>query len=73
MSYTLDEFCNDARADLKQENGPIGRECIARHLGPDKRSGAETIYADPEFDFRVTVHTNRGASKIRRTAIIHPG
>ena len=76
MAYSLMAFCEDARAELKQDTGPEARERIARHLekllvdpdfvathlGPDKRSGAETIYTDPDFDFRVMAHTNRGAS-----------
>ena len=76
MGYTLEQFCSDARTALRADAGPAGREIVARHLedllvdadfvntylGPDKRSGAETIYVDPEFDFRVMAHTNRGAS-----------
>ena len=76
MPYSLEQFCEDARASLRKETGPAGLESLARYLeklivdadfvaeylGPDKRSGAETIYIDPEFDFRVMAHTNRGAS-----------
>jgi hypothetical protein len=76
MTYSLEQFCEDARASLRKDKGPAGRESLARylekllfdanfvaeHLGPDRRSGAETIYIDPEFDFRVMAHTNRGAS-----------
>jgi len=76
MAYSLEDFCADARSELKRDSGPEGRECIARHLekllvdkdfvaahlGPEKPSGAETIYTDPDFDFRVMAHTNRGAS-----------
>ena len=76
MPYSLDRFCEDARAALREDKGPAGREALARHLekllvdpdfvaehlGPDKRSGAETIYIDPEFDFRIMAHTNRGTS-----------
>ena len=76
MAYSLEEFCKDARAELTRDSGPEGRERVARHLekllvdedfvaehlGPDKRSGAETIYTDPDFEFRVMAHTNRGAS-----------
>ena len=76
MAYSLDDFCADARSELRRDIGPEGRERIARHLekllvdrdfvaahlGADKRSGAETIYTDPDFAFRVMAHTNRGAS-----------
>lgn len=76
MGYSLEQFCEDARIALRADNGPKGRENVARHLedllvdvdfvathlGPDKRSGAETVYVDPEFGFHVMAHTNRGAS-----------
>ena len=76
MTYSLEKFCEDGRASLRKDTGPAGREALARYLekllidadfvaeylGPDRRSGAETIYIDPEFDFRVMSHTNRGAS-----------
>lgn len=76
MGYSLREFCEDARTALRADPGPAGREKVARnlerllvdrefvaeHLGPDQPSGAETIYTDPELDFRVMAHTNRGAS-----------
>ena len=76
MTYTLEAFCEDARAELVQDSGPDGRERVARHLekllvdrgfiaahlGPDKRSGSEVIYTDPDFGFRVMAHTNRGTS-----------
>jgi len=76
MTYTLTEFCEHARSALKLDSAPAGREVVARclekllvdrefiatYLGPDKQSGAETIYTDPELDFRVMAHTNRGPS-----------
>ena len=77
MAYTLEQFCEDARAALAQDAGPKGREILARHLekllvdkdfvaahlGRDKPSGSEILYKDPEFDFQVMAHTNRGPSK----------
>lgn len=76
MGYSLERFCDDARTALRADAGPVGREVVARRLedllvdadfvatclGPDKRSGAETIYVDPEIGFHVMAHTNRGAS-----------
>lgn len=77
MTYTLEQFCADARAALAEDPGPAGRERLARHLekllvepefvaahlGPDKRSGAECLYEDPDFGFMVMAHTNRASSK----------
>jgi len=76
MPYTVEQFAADARAALSADPGPAGREIVrvhleslladeefvARHLGPDQPSGAETVYVDPEFGFRVMAHTNRGPS-----------
>lgn len=76
MTYSLEDFCGDARTALGQDTGPEGREQLARHLetlltdeefvathlGPDKPSGSEILYEDPDFGFRVMAHTNRGAS-----------
>jgi hypothetical protein len=76
MAYTLELFCEDARAALGEDPGPQGRQklteklefllgddsFIAAHLGPDKPSRAEIIYKDPDFGFQVMAHTNRGSS-----------
>lgn len=76
MGYTLEQFCVDAGAALDRDSGLSGREAVARHLeallvepdfvaehlGPDQPSGAETLYVDPDHDFRVMAHTNRGPS-----------
>lgn len=76
MTYTLEQFCSDAREALKLDPGPQGRKALAKHLeslladknfvathlGPDKPSGAEIIYKDPDFGFQVMAHTNRGSS-----------
>ncbi len=76
MGYSLEQFCTDAAAALTRDPGPAGREALARclesllvepgfvaaHLGPDKQSGAETLYVDPEHGFHVMAHTNRGPS-----------
>lgn len=77
MPYTLKEFCSDAGTALAEDAGPDGREKLARHLekllvdpgfvaeylGPDKPSGYETAFVDPEFGFHLMLHANRGASK----------
>ena len=76
MVFTLEGFCSAARSELRRDSGAAGRERVALHLerllvdvnfvrdylGPDKRSGVETVYIDEEFGFRVMAHTNRGAS-----------
>ena len=76
MAYTSEAFIADARVGVSHDSSPTGRECVARHLesslvgeefvteylGSGKRSGAETIYTNPQADFRVLAHTNRGKS-----------
>ena len=76
MSYTLEQFCQDARAALAEDSGPKGRDKLARHLerllvdkdfvathlGPDQPSGSEYLYEDPDYGFMVRAHTNRGPS-----------
>ncbi len=77
VPYPLEQFRHDARAALAEDAGPKGREILARHLeklladkefvathlGPDKPSGSEILYKDPDFGFQVMAHTNRGPSK----------
>ena len=76
MGYSLEQFCTDARAALARDQGPAGREALARHLealladpdfvaahlGPDQPSGTQTLSVDPDYGFRVMAHTNRGPS-----------
>ena len=76
MNPALERFRDEARAALAEDPGSRGHETVARHLealladkefvaahlGPDKRSGAECLYEDPDFGFRVLAHTNRSPS-----------
>ena len=41
MPYTLEQFCTDARTALAEDEGPSGREKLARHL--------EKLLVDPDF------------------------
>nr|MCH9675600.1 hypothetical protein [Gammaproteobacteria bacterium] len=75
MAYELDAFCKDCREALKSQAQPealetirvnlerlLGNEAfVAAHLGPDAEVGRETLYEDPELDFCVLAHINRGA------------
>jgi predicted metal-dependent enzyme (double-stranded beta helix superfamily) len=70
MTYTLEAFCEDARAALKRNAGADGREEIRRMLekllkdeaflakecGPDAAPGIRTVYRDKETGFNVLVH-----------------
>ncbi len=70
MTYTLDDFCDDARSILRSDHGDAGRENIrqnlekllgnaefvARTCGPDAERGIHTLYHDEETDFHVLAH-----------------
>lgn len=70
MTYTVENFCADARAAIKSDPGPDGREkvrqCLERLLkekdfiekecNSDMNAGVRTIYRDPETDFNLLVH-----------------
>lgn len=70
MAYTLDRFCDDARAALKADTGDGGRdkvrqslerllangEFVAERCGPDAERGVHTIYEDDELGFLVLAH-----------------
>ena len=74
MAYTLETFCKDCHTVLKSDKGPGGREKIrdlieklltntefvAEHLGPQVKTGRETLYEDPELKFCVLAHLDRG-------------
>ena len=70
MTYTLDQFCDEARAVLKADRGDDGREKIRRNLEqllaneefvaatcePDAEHGVHKLYHDEETDFHVLAH-----------------
>jgi len=70
MSYSLEDFCNDAREVLKDRDGPNGREEIrqkferllsdaafcATYTGPDNDLGVKQIYEDPDLHFCVLAY-----------------
>ena len=77
MSYTLEDFCRDANAALKADNGPASRQKIRVLLedllankdfvetavGDGVEIGVHTLYRDPELDFVVLAHVNDVARK----------
>ncbi len=70
MSYSLDDFCSDTRAILKDGDNPLAREQIrstlerllrdeefcAAYVGPDDESGMREIYQDPDLHFCVLAY-----------------
>ena len=72
MSYELESFTADARAILRSEPGPAGREkvralfekllqnpeFVRRHCA-DASPGLHLLYEDPELEFQVLAHINR--------------
>lgn len=70
MSYSLDRFCQDARAALTANPGHEGRdiarglleklltdpEFVASTLGDDQPAGVQTLYEDPDLDFCVLAY-----------------
>ena len=77
MSYSLDDFCDDARAILKESDDHNGRENIrqklelllrdaafcAAYVGPDNDSGVVQIFEDPSLHFCVLAY-NMAESRI---------
>ena len=75
MAYTLDAFCGDCAAILREDAGPGGKERVRINLerllanqqfvdeglGPDAAEGVDTLYRDPELGFCVLAHINRDA------------
>ena len=72
MAYDLDQFVADARAALKRDGGPNGREQVRRDLerllankefvekycGDQVPRGLKVLYEDPELGFQVLAHIN---------------
>jgi predicted metal-dependent enzyme (double-stranded beta helix superfamily) len=70
MSYSLSDFCDDARAILLESDDRNGRERIrqklelllcdtafcAAHVGPDSDSGVLQIFEDPDLHFCVLAY-----------------
>jgi hypothetical protein len=77
MAYTLDQFVQDARAALKADTGPGGRQKVSAHLeqllanpafieqhvGPDAPLGRHALYEDKELGFVVLAHVNKDPHK----------
>jgi len=70
MSYSLNDFCDDTRAILKEGDDHDAREQIrqklelllrdpvfcAQYVGPDNDSGMSQIYEDPDLNFCVLTY-----------------
>ena len=75
MSYTLNDFCDDTRAILKESDDKNGRNAIrqklesllgdeafcAEYVGPDNEAGMTQIYEDPDLHFCVLAYNMAGA------------
>ncbi len=70
MSYSLENFCDDARAILESHDDHDGRDQVrgkleqllldpdfrAEHVGPDSDAGVKQIYEDPDLGFCVLAY-----------------
>jgi len=70
MSYSLEQFCGDARQALERDEGPAGREQVRRalegllvdpgfcraYLGDDSAPGLRRLHEDPEQQFCVLAY-----------------
>ncbi len=70
MSYSLDDFCADARAILGEQDNHEGRDRIRQNLerllrdrafcsayvGPDNEAGVRQIHEDPDYRFCVLAY-----------------
>ncbi len=70
MSYSLDDFCRDARAILETRDDHEGRDQVrekleallcdpafcARYLGPGEKPGVRQVFEDPERHFCVLTY-----------------
>lgn len=75
MSYSLQEFCHDARSILKQRDDHHGRDQVrqgleallrdrafcAEHFGPGQAPGVRQIHQDPDLGFCVLVYNMTAA------------
>jgi len=73
MPYTLEQFCADAKTELKRSSGPDGRKAVMARMqqllaNPDfvakvfpseKPEGRTTLYEDKELGFCVLAHIDR--------------
>jgi len=70
MTYSLEDFCGDARALLAEGNGRVGRDEMRQNLETllgdpgfqedylveDDDSGMKQIYEDPDFGFCILIY-----------------
>ena len=74
MSYTLDQFADDCRSALTQDDGPDGREQVRRlveralrddaflaaHLEGDDLPERRVLFEDPDLGFCICAHVYDG-------------
>ena len=79
MEYTLEQFAEDCRSALREQETAAARETIraccsracnddefvAVHFGPDNTSPRNVLYEDPDLGFCILSHVNEGASESR--------
>lgn len=77
MTYTLDRFCADAGASLRTAPLPQALDAIAARLAdllaeksfveatfsPDMAPGKRELFHDPELDFYVFAHVQKGGKR----------
>ena len=79
MEYTLEQFADDCRAALGEQETKDARETIriccsracnddgfvATHFGPDNTSARKILYEDPDFGFCILSHVQDGSGDSR--------
>ena len=79
MGYTLEQFADDCRVALHEQETMAAREAIrtycsracnddefvAAHFGPDNTSARKILHEDPELGFCILSHVQEGASDSR--------
>ena len=79
MEYTLEQFADDCRTALREQEPKSARETIrsccsracnddgfvATHFGPDNTSPRKILYEDPELGFCILSHVHEGTGDSR--------
>ena len=79
MEYTLEQFADDCRTALREQDTRSARETIraccsracnddafvATHFGPDNTSARKVLYEDPDLGFCILSHVQEGSGDSR--------
>ncbi len=79
MAYTLEQFADDCRTALREQDRKDARETIriccsracnddgfvAAHFGPDNTSARKILYEDPDLGFCILSHVQDGSGDSR--------